>query len=114
MKTSSKITVQEDLFKISIDVFEAVWGYLLYDNISILADSKSNILRLYSFVTGKEQTSTDISKDNIEELTKNPTIELNYTLGDNNTAIFKKEAIDVTGKFIEARSEEHTSELQSR
>ena len=102
MKTSSKITVQEDLFKISIDVFEAVWGYLLYDNISILADSKSNILRLYSFATGKEQTSTDISKDNIEELTKNPTIELNYSLGDNNTAIFKKEAIDVTGKFIEA------------
>ena len=102
MKTSAKVTVQDGVFKVNFDVFEAVWGYLLYDNISLLADSKSNNLKLYSFLSGKEQTSADISKDNIEELSKSQIIEINYALGDNQTAVFKKETIDVTGKFIEA------------
>ena len=102
MKTSAKVTVKDGLFKVNFDMFEAVWGYLLYDNISLLADSKSNNLKLYSFLSGKEQTSADISKNNIEELSKSQIIEINYALGDNQTAIFKKEAIDITGKFIEA------------
>ena len=102
MKTSAKVTVQDGVFKVNFDVFEAVWGYLLYDNISLLADSNSNNLKLYSFLSGKEQTSADISKDNIEELSKSQIIEISYALGDNQTAVFKKETIDVTGKFVEA------------
>ncbi len=102
MKTSAKVSVQDGVFKINYDIFEAVWGYLLYDNISLLGDSKSNNIKLYSFLSGKEQTSADISKDNIEELSKSQIIEINYALGDNQTAVFKKEAIDITGKFIEA------------
>ncbi|MBR4329991.1 MAG: tetratricopeptide repeat protein, partial [Candidatus Riflebacteria bacterium] len=102
MKTSAKVTVQDGVFNVKFDIFEAVWGYLLYDNISLLADSKTNNLKLYSFLSGKEQTSADISKDNIEELSKSQIIEINYALGDNQTAVFKKEAIDITGKFIEA------------
>ena len=102
MKTSAKVSVQDGVFKVKFDIFEAVWGYLLYDNVSLLADSKTNNLKLYSFLSGKEQTSADISKNNIEELSKSQIIEINYVLGDNQTAVFKKEAIDVTGKFIEA------------
>ena len=102
MKTSAKIIVQNNEFKVNFDVFEAVWGYLLYDNISLLADSRNNNLKLYSFISGKEQTSADISKDNMDKLSNSSLIELNYSLGDDYSVVYKKEAIDVTGKFIEA------------
>ena len=102
MKTSAKVTVQDEIIKIDFDIFEAVWGYLLLDNISLMADSDSNKLMLFSFASGKEQNTADITKDNMEALSKSNFFELNYSLGDLYTAVYKKEPIDVTGKFIEA------------
>lgn len=102
MKTSAKISVQKGIFKVSFDLFEAVWDYLLYDNISLLADYKKNNIKLFSFFTGKEKTMADISKDNLEELSKSQLFELNYSLGDIYTTVYKKDSIDITGKFIEA------------
>ncbi len=102
MKTSAKVTVQNEIIKIHFDIFEAVWGYLMFDNISLMADSKNNSLRLFSFASGKEQSTADISKENMEALSKCNFFELNFSLGNQDTAVYKKEPIDVTGKFIEA------------
>ena len=102
MKTTAKVNIQNDVFKVKFDIFEAVWGYLLYDNIGLLADSQKKAMKLFSFTTGKEQTTVEISTENIEELSKSKIQELNFSLGNNKTAIFKKEVVDVTGKFIEA------------
>ena len=102
MKTTAKVNIQDEIIKIDFDLFEAVWGYLLADNISIMADSDSNKVQLFSFASGKEQTHSIISKDNMEALAKCNFFELNYSLGDQYTAVYKKEPIDVTGKFIDA------------
>ena len=102
MKTTAKVNVQDEIIKIDFDLFEAVWGYLLADNISIMADSDNKKIELFSFASGKEQTHSDISADNMEALAKCNFLELNYSLGDQFTAVYKREPIDVTGKFIDA------------
>ena len=102
MKTSAKISNENGIVDIKFDIFEAVWGYWLSDNLSLLADSRNNSLRLLSFIDGKEKTLADISKDNLDILAKSDIYKLNYLLGDDYSVIYKKEPIDVTGKFIEA------------
>ena len=103
MKTSATVSVNNGVLTIKFDIFEAVWGYLLFDNIGVLADSKTRTLKLLSFSTGKEQTTVELSKSDFEKLSESKSVVLNFALGDENTAVYKFEGgIDTTGKFIEA------------
>ena len=103
MKTSATVSVNNGVLEIKFDIFEAVWGYLLFDNIGVLADSKTNALKLLSFATGKEQTTVELSKSDFEKLSESKSVVLNFALGDENTAVYKFDGgIDTTGRFIEA------------
>ena len=103
MKTSATVSVNNGVLTIKFDIFEAVWGYLLFDNIGVLADSKTHTLKLLSFSTGKEQTSVELSKNDFEMLSESKKVILNFMLGDDNSAVYKFDGgIDITGRFIEA------------
>ena len=103
MKASASFSTDNGILSIKFDIFEAIWGYLLFDNIGIMADSKNNRLNLFSFLTGKEQASVNVSQEVIEKLANAKNYILNFALGDEKTAIYKNEGgVDVTGKLMSA------------
>lgn len=102
MRASATVSFSEGICKIKIDIFEAVWGYMLFDNIALMGDSNTRTIHLFSMNTGKALAETEFSKDDFEQLTQTRTVILNYSQGDEKTEIIKFEPIDFTGCFIEA------------
>ena len=102
MKASAEISIKNEIAAIRFDIFEAVWRYMMLDNLTLMADPKAGYLSIYSLATGKELQKSDMSEQALEKLKAAKYYELNFNIGDDSTSVIKLESIDLTGEFIAA------------
>lgn len=102
MKASAEISLKNEIAAIRFDIFEAVWRYMMLDNLTLMADPKAGYLSIYSLATGKELQKSDMSEQALEKLKAAKYYELNFNIGDDSTSVIKLESIDLTGEFIAA------------
>ncbi len=102
MKASAEISLENEIAAIRFDIFEAVWHYMMLDNLTLMADPKAGYLSIYSLATGKELQKSDMSEQAFKKLKAAKYYELNFNIGDDLTSVIKQESIDLTGEFIAA------------